>query len=77
MSDILDSGPLGEDRTRIRLRGASLCVGSCRTCRTMCSSARLGPSRNRVLEMSVLGLANNMPKKWRQSKGLGDRRRLV
>lgn len=28
------------------------------------------PSRNRVLEMSVLGLANNMPKKWRQSKGL-------
>lgn len=28
------------------------------------------PSRNRVLELSVLGLASNMPKKWRQSKGL-------
>ena len=28
------------------------------------------PNRNRVLELSVLGLASNMPKKWRQSKGL-------
>lgn len=28
------------------------------------------PNRNRILELSVLGLASNMPKKWRQSKGL-------
>ncbi|REF29694.1 putative PD-(D/E)XK family protein DUF4420 [Calidifontibacter indicus] len=28
------------------------------------------PSRNRVLELSVLGLASNMPKRWRQSRGL-------
>ena len=28
------------------------------------------PSRNRVLELSVLGVATNMPKRWRQSKGL-------
>lgn len=28
------------------------------------------PSRNRVLELSVLGRATNMPKEWRQSKGL-------
>ncbi|MGY0537978.1 PD-(D/E)XK motif protein [Nocardioides sp. YJ-D4] len=28
------------------------------------------PSRHRVLELSVIGVAANMPKKWRQSKGL-------
>lgn len=28
------------------------------------------PSRNRLLELSVLGTATNMPKTWRQSKGL-------
>lgn len=28
------------------------------------------PSRNRVLELSVVGTATNMPKSWRQSKGL-------
>lgn len=28
------------------------------------------PSRNRVLELSVLGAASNMPNEWRQSKGL-------
>lgn len=28
------------------------------------------PSRNRVLELSVAGEATNMPKRWRQSKGL-------
>lgn len=30
----------------------------------------LRPSRNRVLELSVLGRASNMPRRWRQSKGL-------
>ena len=28
------------------------------------------PQRNRVLELSVLGVPDNMPKKWLQSKGL-------
>lgn len=28
------------------------------------------PSRNRVLELSVVGVPDNMPKRWRQSKGL-------